>query len=223
MPACGPAIAHACSYCSNHVLARRARRRTHCRRRRQRAPGVTLSTACSTGNGARLAHLPADDLAQVRGTARAPSRACSSDTFATVSGTTSATRAAARRRVAPSTRATTCDDRRDVGHVEAGERRHDGARRQRLDGVRRRRRACRRATSTRAAATWVAIDFDGDVWRRGRREQVEQAHSTNVTLLISRSVVSPSHHPFDRRLAQQPHALLLARRASPRRSAACRE
>ena len=53
-------------------------------------------------------------------------------------------------------------------------------------------------------------------WRRSRprppapaasRSEEKQAHSTNVTLLISRSVVMPVHHPLDRRLAQEAHAL----------------
>ncbi len=80
-------------------------------------------------------------------------------------------------------------ERRDVADIWRGKRRNDDARRERLDGVRddARRRAAPREPRGRHVRR---VDLNRHI-RRRRLEQRALAHSTNVTLLISRRVVVP--------------------------------
>ena len=72
----------------------------------------------------------------------------------------------------------------------AGQRAADRAIGQRLDGMRRQDRPARPALDARHGHP-ARCDVDGD-GRRRLLEERGQRHSTKVTLLISRSVVSPS-------------------------------
>src|SRR5204862_2771887 len=77
------------------------------------------------------------------------------------------------------------------GDVLGRQGRNEHAGRQRLGGVRRDRRlpAAEFEGGCRHAA---CRELDGDVRAGGFAERSKQAHSTNVTLLISRRVVIPS-------------------------------
>ncbi len=93
--------------------------------------------------------------------------------------------------------------------VRRRQRGHHGALGQRLDGVRARSKA---ATRRRAAAPRRAARRSRRHGRPRRREQAaDDAHSTKVTLLISRKCGSPQQHLLDRRVAQEPHPLLARR------------
>ncbi len=159
------------------------------RRRRRARPGEMLSTAWSIGNGALLR------ICQRTISCRSAGRAgtfssLSSETFATVSGTTSDTREGALPPSCASVLAITCDSAGTSDMFSAEQAGRDQAVGDRLAGMGGDHRLAATPRQPRRGHMRV-IDLNGDVGRRCL-EQIAEAHSTNVTLLISFSVVSPS-------------------------------
>ena len=114
----------------------------------------------------------------------------SKETFATVSGTTSATRSGLGPPSSARTRPTACATTGTSGMLSAARPGTTAPGGQGLRRVRHDHVLIAAHRDPRGSDVGV-IDLDGDI-RRRRGEQVAEAHSTNVTLLISRSVVLPS-------------------------------
>ena len=181
------------------------------RRRRARPAIVADLRLCRSGNGAVLRDLPAHQLDRDRPRAPAPSRTGPATPWRPTSGTTSATRRGQPDLLehAIERASSTVSRRCTFGAVSDGTSAPAGSSSS----------ACARPSAGRPAARCVAADTrrGGDLHgatgcRRPSSESGTDAHSTNVTLLISRSVVDACQHPLDGRLAQEAHAL---RRAPP--------
>ncbi len=111
-------------------------------------------------------------------------------TRAIESGTTRQTRPRGRPPAAAQARSTAAATTATSAMLGAGQRAGDRAVGQRLDGVRRQDRPAEPAFDP-GDGDPARRDVDGDGRRRLLEERRER-HSTNVTLLISRSVVRPS-------------------------------
>ncbi len=208
-PACAPGLGAQLLVFLNRRRAAPARRRTPGRPRRRRPGDVADLRVLESGTAPSSAPASAPAGRGPR-PARAPSRTAAATPWPPVSGTTrrDAPRAAADPLEDASERA---DQRRPVVDVGRRQRRDERPLGQRLEGVRRDDRL------PAVAARWPPPTRGG--WPvstatvgAGRLAQGgEEAHSTKVTLLISRSVVDALHDAFDRGLAQEPHALLARR------------
>ena len=153
MPACAPAAAQTSSYCLDDVAPRQHDDELTAARRPARRRARTADLRVLDRERRRLAHLPPDELVEVAAPARAPSRSRSSDTLATLSGTTSATRLGRPpiRVEHPSQGAADGPRRRGCSRRSAPGRTAPGG--QRLDGVRRDGRLAAARLDARAADT----------------------------------------------------------------------